>query len=213
MTDRRVLTRTFTQARLVVASHNDGKVREITKLLEKLSVGAVSASDLKLVEPEETGSSFVGNAELKALAAARASGIPALADDSGLAVQALGGNPGIYSARWAGPNKDFAMAMRKVEDSLAALETKSGTAPSRRARFICALSLAWPDSHVETVEGEVAGQLVWPPRGDGGFGYDPIFVPDGHDKTFGEVDQDWKHSISHRADAFGKMLATVFGNH
>ena len=165
------------------------------------------------MEPEETADSFIGNAEQKALAAARASGIPALADDSGLSVHALGGSPGVYSARWAGPNKNFGLAMRKVEDALAAMEAKTGTPPSRGACFVCALSLAWPVSHVETVKGEVAGQLVWPPRGDRGFGYDPIFVPEGHDKTFGEVDQTWKHLVSHRADAFRKMLAAAFGNH
>ncbi|MBM85417.1 MAG: non-canonical purine NTP pyrophosphatase, RdgB/HAM1 family [Rhodospirillaceae bacterium] len=205
------MTRTFTGSRLLVASHNAGKVLEIIKLLEGLSIAVVSASDLSLAEPEETANSFIGNAELKALAGARASGIPALADDSGLVVHALAGNPGIYSARWAGPNKDFTMAMHKVEDALVCLESKTGAVPSRRASFVCALSFAWPDGHVETVEGEVSGQLVWPPRGDAGFGYDPIFVPEGHDKTFGEIEPDLKHSLSHRADAFTKMLASVFG--
>jgi XTP/dITP diphosphohydrolase len=201
--------RRFDGNRLVVASHNPGKVREINDLIRPLGIEAVSAGELGLPEPEETADSFVGNAELKALAAATASGMPALADDSGLAVDALGGDPGIYSARWAGPEKDFAMAMAKVNDAILAIEARTGVPQTRRARFVCALCLAWPDGHVETVEGEVVGDLVWPPRGEGGFGYDPIFAPAGHDQTFGEVDQDWKHSVSHRADAFDKLLATV----
>ena len=201
--------RRFGGNRLVVASHNQGKVREINDLIRPLGIEAISAGALGLPEPEETADSFTGNAELKALAAAAASGIPALADDSGLAVDALDGDPGIYSARWAGPEKDFAMAMSKVHDAILAIETRTGTPQSRRARFVCALCLAWPDGHVETVEGEVVGGLVWPPRGENGFGYDPIFAPTGHDRTFGEVDQDWKHSVSHRADAFKKLLATV----
>jgi XTP/dITP diphosphohydrolase len=201
--------RRFDGNRLVVASHNAGKVREINDLLRPLGIEAVSAGGLGLPEPEETANSFIGNAELKALAAASASGLPALADDSGLAVDALGGDPGIFSARWAGPGKDFNLAMRKVNDAVEAIEKRTGERRDRRARFICALCLAWPDGHVETVEGEVVGDLVWPPRGDGGFGYDPIFVPQGHDLTFGEVDQQWKHTVSHRADAFKKLLATV----
>jgi XTP/dITP diphosphohydrolase len=202
--------RRFEGDRLILASHNAGKVREINDLLRPLGIEAVSAGSLGLPEPEETADSFIGNAELKARAAAMASGLPALADDSGLAVDALGGDPGIYSARWAGPEKDFAMAMRKVNDAILEIETRTGQSQGRHARFVCALSLAWPDGHAETVEGVVAGALVWPPRGERGFGYDPIFVPDGHDRTFGEVDPDWKHSVSHRADAFNKLLATVF---
>jgi XTP/dITP diphosphohydrolase len=201
--------RRFDGNRLVVASHNQGKVREINDLIRPLGIEAISAGTLGLPEPEETADSFKGNAELKALAAATASGLPALADDSGLAVDALDGDPGIYSARWAGPEKDFAMAMGKVNDAILAIEARTGKPQSRRARFVCALCLAWPDGHLETVEGEVVGDLVWPPRGESGFGYDPIFAPSGHDRTFGEVDQDWKHSVSHRADAFGKLLATV----
>lgn len=201
--------RRFVGDRLVVASHNPGKVREINDLLRPLGIDVISAGDLGLPEPEETADSFRGNAELKARAAALASGLPALADDSGLAVDALGGDPGIYSARWAGPTKDFALAMKKVNDALLAANQKSDETGNRSARFVCALSLAWPDSHVETVEGEVLGELVWPPRGDGGFGYDPIFAPRGYTQTFGEVDQAWKHSVSHRADAFDKLLATV----
>lgn len=201
--------RRFDGNRLVVASHNAGKVREINDLLRPLAIEAIAAADLGLAEPEETADSFVGNAELKALAAATASGLPALADDSGLAVDVLGGDPGIYSARWAGPEKDFAKAMRAVNNAIMAIKTPEGTPVNRQARFICALSLAWPDAHVETVEGHVAGDIVWPPRGDGGFGYDPIFMPKGHALTFGEVDQEWKHSVSHRADAFKKLLATV----
>lgn len=201
--------RRFDGNRVVVASHNAGKVREINDLLRPLGIEAVSAGELGLPEPEETANSFVGNAELKAQAAAATSGLPALADDSGLAVDALGGDPGIFSARWAGPDKDFSLAMHRVNDAIGAIEKTTGTLQDRRARFICALCLAWPDGHVETVEGEVVGDLVWPPRGGGGFGYDPIFVPDGHALTFGEVDQDWKHTVSHRADAFNKLLATV----
>jgi XTP/dITP diphosphohydrolase len=201
--------RRFGGTQLIVASHNPGKVREINDLLRPLGVEALSAGELSLPEPKETADSFVGNAELKALAAARTAGIPALADDSGLAVDALGGDPGIYSARWAGPEKDFGIAMRRINDAIVEMEARTQERQTRKARFICALCLAWPDGHVETVEGEVVGDLVWPPRGDGGFGYDPIFIPSGHALTFGEVDQDWKHSVSHRADAFNKLLATV----
>ena len=190
---------------LLVASHNPGKVREIRELLAPFGMEIVAAADLGLPEPEETGTTFVANAELKALAAARAAGMPALSDDSGFCVDALGGDPGVYSARWAGPGKDFGIAMAKVWEAVRA----SGSA-DRGARFACALSLAWPDGHTETVEGEVHGTVVWPPRGDRGFGYDPMFVPAGHDRTFGEVDSEWKHSVSHRADAFAKLVARCF---
>ena len=203
--------RRFVGRRLVVASHNSGKVREIIDLLMPLAIEAVSAGTLGLLEPEETADSFAGNSELKARAAAVGLGLPALADDSGLAVDALGGDPGIYSARWAGLSKDFPMAMTKVNDAILELEKRTGVIQTRKARFICALSLAWPDDHVETVQGEVVGNLVWPPRGGTGFGYDPIFAPEGHTLTFGEADPAWKHSISHRADAFKKLLTTVFG--
>ena len=197
------MARRFDGPRLVIASHNAGKVREIGDLLAPHGVEVVSAGDLDLAEPEETGATFVENAVIKAEAAARAARLPALADDSGLAVHALGGRPGIHSARWAGPGRDFALAMRKLEDALA------GHA-DRTAHFACALALAWPDGHVETVEGTVHGTLVWPPRGGNGFGYDPMFVADGRDRTFGEMEPAAKHAISHRADAFRKLVALCF---
>jgi XTP/dITP diphosphohydrolase len=185
---------------LVIASRNPGKVREIGDLLRPLGIETVGAAALGLVEPEETGHTFTENAALKACAAARGANMPALADDSGLAVVALEGAPGIYSARWAGPKKDFALAMRKVED---ALQGKS----DRRAAFVAALALAWPDGRCEVFEGKVEGTLVWPPRGDKGFGYDPIFVPEGHTITFGEMEPAKKHTMSHRARAFAKLVA------
>ena len=191
--------------RLVVASHNPGKVREIADLMTPCGIETVSAASLGLPEPEETGTTFVANAELKAIAAAEGSGLPALADDSGLEVEALGGEPGIYSARWAGPGKDFSVAMEKVEQALA---EKGATEPEdRRANFTCALSLAWPDGTCETFEGKVFGTLVWPPRGSKGFGYDPMFIADGRDVTFGEMEPDEKHAISHRARAFELFAA------
>lgn len=198
--------RRFTGDTLVIASHNKGKVREIADLLGPYVATFTSAGELGLPEPEETGDSFVANAELKALAAAKAgakTGLVALADDSGLVVPALDGAPGIYSARWAGPDKDFAMAMRKVEEGLAGKTDRS-------AYFVCALSLAWPDGHVETVEGRCTGTLVWPARGEHGFGYDPIFRPDGHTITFGEMDPARKHEMSHRADAFRQLVERCF---
>lgn len=195
--------RQFTGGRLVIASHNQGKVREIADLLAPFGAEVVSAGELGLDEPEETGRTFVANAELKARAAAEASGHPALSDDSGLVVPALGGAPGIHSARWGGEGRDFALAMRKVEE---ALTGKS----DRRAHFVCALSLCWPDGACATFEGTVHGVLVWPPRGDRGFGYDPIFMADGHDITFGEMEPTAKHAISHRADAFRKLIAACF---
>lgn len=185
--------------RLVIASHNRGKVREIGAMLAPHGIAAVSAGDLGLAEPEETGASFADNAALKALAAARAAGLPALADDSGLAVAALDGAPGIYSARWAGPGKDFGVAMERVWRELAGRE-------DRRAWFVCALCLAWPDGHTEGFEGTVHGTIVWPPRGERGFGYDPIFRPDGYDITFGEMDPAEKDRISHRAAAFRALV-------
>jgi XTP/dITP diphosphohydrolase len=195
--------RHFTGGALVIASHNAGKVREIGELLQPFKATVVSAGALGLPEPEETGATFEANAELKALAAARASGKPALADDSGLCVVGLDGQPGIYSARWAGPDKDFAIAMRKVEDRLAGHS-------DRRAFFVAALSLAWPDGHVETFRGEVHGLLVWPPRGARGFGYDPMFLPEGGTQTFGEMAPEAKHAISHRAVAFRKLIEACF---
>jgi len=197
------MARRFDGPKLVIASHNPGKVREIADLLALHGAEVVSAGDLGLPEPVEDGASFRANAAIKANAAAAASGLPALADDSGLAVEALNGEPGIHSARWAGPDKDFGVAMEKVEAALAG-------ARDRRAHFACALALAWPDGHVETFEGAVHGRLAWPPRGDKGFGYDPMFVPDGHEITFGEMAPDDKHAISHRARAFAKLIAACF---
>ncbi|MEI6559371.1 MAG: RdgB/HAM1 family non-canonical purine NTP pyrophosphatase [Rhodospirillaceae bacterium] len=196
--------RRFSGETLVIASHNRGKVREIAELLRPYARHFRSAGALGLPEPEETGTTFAANAELKARAAATGARFAALADDSGLAVNALDGQPGIQSARWGGPERDFLLAMTRVNDEL-------GTNPDRSAAFICALSLAWPDGHCETVEGRVEGTLVWPPRGSRGFGYDPIFVPAGHDQTFGELPPATKHALSHRADAFRKLVARCFG--
>ncbi len=190
--------------RLVVASHNAGKVREIGALLAPLGVEAVSAGALGLPEPEETETTFIGNAALKARAAAEASGLPALADDSGLEVFGIGGDPGVYSARWAGPNKDFGFAMQRVHEEL----EKSG-ATDFSARFVCALALAEPGGAVEVFEGDVRGLIVWPPRGTQGFGYDPIFQPNGFDRTFGEMSHDEKLPMTHRARAFEKLLASL----
>lgn len=197
-------------SRIVVASHNDGKVREIAELLAPFELDIIGAGALRLPEPEETGVSFVANAVIKAEAAARAAGLPAIADDSGLVVEALDGAPGIYSARWAGPDKDFGLAMRKVEEQLAA---KGATAPSdRRAHFVCALALAWPEGERAVFDGRVDGTLVWPPRGSRGFGYDPMFLPDGHAQTFGEMEPAAKHAISHRARAFRQLVDEVLGD-
>jgi len=189
--------------KLVIASHNQGKVREISELLAPWNVQVISAGSLGLPEPEETGSSFIANAELKARAAALAAQLPALADDSGLVVDGLGGDPGIYSARWAGPSKDFAVAMDKV---LAGLTAKT----NRSARFICALSLAWPDGRIQTFEGKVEGTIAPAPLGTQGFGYDPIFLPQGGTLTFGQMNPDEKHAISHRADAFRQLVKACF---
>ena len=191
--------------KLLVASHNAGKVREFADLLEPFKMDVVSASELDLPEPEETGSTFVENSLIKAQACCKGSNILSLADDSGLTVDALGGDPGIYSARWAGPGKDFNLAMEKVEK---ALQGRGATKlKDRRASFICVLSLVSPDGSQEVFEGKVDGTLVWPPRGTNGFGYDPVFQPDGFDNTFGEMDPVKKHAMSHRAKAFAKMLA------
>jgi XTP/dITP diphosphohydrolase len=197
---------------IVVASHNEGKVREIIDLLGPFGVSARSAAELGLAEPEEIGATFEENAIIKARAAASASGLVALADDSGLAVDALGGAPGIHSARWAGPTKSFSLAMRKVEDAL--LEKGATTPEKRRAQFVAALAIASPQLEVQTFTGRVDGTLVWPPRGNQGFGYDPVFLPDGHSRTFGEIGTEEKHgwrpgkpeALSHRARAF-KLLA------
>jgi XTP/dITP diphosphohydrolase len=192
--------------KLVIASHNPGKVREITDLLGPYGIEPVSAGDLDLPEPEETGVSFVDNAELKARLAADLSGLPALADDSGLCVDALGGQPGIFSARWAGQDKDFGVAMERVERELIG----QGPEASRSAHFVCALAVCWPeDGQCELFEGRVDGTLVWPPRGQNGFGYDPIFQAIGHDRTFAELDPSEKYAIDHRADAFRKLVAAL----
>ena len=195
---------TTAKRRLVVATHNPGKVREIGVLLEPFGLDPVSAGELGLCEPEETELTFVGNAILKARAAATASDLEALADDSGLEVAALDGAPGIYSARWAGEGKDFRHAMQRIWDELS-----RRSARDLSARFVCALALARPDGSVETFEGAVDGVLVWPPRGEHGFGYDPIFVPHGHARTFGEMHPDEKQPLTHRARAFAKLAARL----
>jgi XTP/dITP diphosphohydrolase len=193
--------------KLVIASHNEGKVREIGALLAPFGIETVSAGSLGIPEPEETGTSFAANAELKARFSADLSGLVALADDSGLCVDALNGDPGVYTANWAETptGRDWSLAMRKVEEALVAKGPEAG----RDAHFVCVLSLCWPDGHVESFEGRVDGMLAWPPRGTIGFGYDPVFVPLGHDETFAELPPETKHRISHRADAFAKLVAAV----
>ena len=196
--------------RVVIATHNPGKLAEMTELLEPFGVETVSAGELGLPEPDETGTMFAENASIKARAAARASGLPAFADDSGICVEALDGAPGLFSARWAGPEKDFAAAMGRIEAELARRGASSSAA--RRAHFVSALVVAWPAGHEELFEGRIHGELVWPPRGERGFGYDPMFLPEGHDRTFGEMSSEEKHGIdwqspapqplSHRARAF-----------
>jgi XTP/dITP diphosphohydrolase len=199
--------------RLVAATHNPGKVRELRELLAPFGLDVVSAGELSLPEPEETGTTFVANAKLKALAAAQASGLPALADDSGIEVEALDGAPGIYAARWAGPAKDFGHAMQRVADEVRERGRwpDPSVAPGPRANFIAVLCLAWPDGRSETFEGKVYGHLVWPPRGTKGFGYDPMFVPNGETKTFGEMEPADKHAISHRARAFELFSRACLG--
>jgi XTP/dITP diphosphohydrolase len=202
--------------RLVIATHNPGKLREMRELLAPHGIDALPAGELGLGEPDETGSSFRANARIKATTAATASGLPAFADDSGLAVDALDGAPGIQSARWAGADKDFGRAMRMVEDELRA---RGATAPAQRqAHFVCALCIAWPDGHIEEFAATVDGTLVWPPRGDRGFGYDPMFLPDGHSRTFGEMSAEEKHGLpprglglSHRARAFRELAQACLG--
>ncbi len=191
--------------KLVIASHNPGKVREIGELLARFGIETVSAAELDLPEPDETGTTFIANAELKAMQAADLSGLPALADDSGLCVEALNGDPGIFSARWAGEDKDFGLAMQLVWDAIQA----KGPDVGHDAHFVCALALAWPDGHVEVFEGRVDGTISWPPRGTKGFGYDAIFQPNGHTVSFGEMEPEQKHAMSHRADAFAQMVAAV----
>ncbi len=196
------MARKFTENKLVIASHNPGKVREISALLAPFEVEVISAGALGLPEPEETGMTFLENAEMKARASAAGANLPALADDSGLVAPALNGAPGIYSARWAGPDKNFDRAMDRVKKELGAGDPA--------AHFTAALALAWPDGHVERFEGKVHGRLAWPKRGDQGFGYDPIFIPDGYDITFGEMDPGHKHTISHRANAFKQLINACF---
>lgn len=194
-------------AQLVVASHNPGKVWEINQLLAPYGLNAVSAGELGLSEPEETETTFEGNARLKAIAAAKGSGLPSLADDSGIEIDCLDGAPGIYSARWAGPGKDFGLAMKKVADEISARDAWRPPAP--RANFISVLCLAWPDGDTRIFEGKVFGHLVWPPRGGNGFGYDPMFVADGATQTFGEMEPAQKYSISHRTRAFAAFKAAM----
>lgn len=202
--------RHVTSARLVIATHNSGKLAEMRELLAPYGVAAISAGELGLAEPDETGMTFIENAGIKALAAARSTQLPALADDSGLVVEALDGAPGIHSARWAGPDRNFHRAMEMIEQQL---QARGATTPERRrAHFVSALCLAWPDGHTEPFEARVPGTLVWPPRGDRGFGYDPVFLPDGQQRTFGEMSSEEKHGLpprgkglSHRARAFLKL--------
>ena len=202
------MIRKFTGDTLVVATHNNGKLEEIASLIRPFSVSAKGAAELNLAEPEETETTFVGNARIKAHAAAQATGLPSLSDDSGIEIDALEGAPGVYTADWAEtPNgRDFVMAMTKANDML---EQRRAANP-RTARFCCTLVMAWPDGHDEVFPGIMPGQVVWPMRGDQGHGYDPIFQPDGYDMTFGEMDRWEKNKISHRADAFRKLVAGCF---
>lgn len=202
------MTRKFTGDKLVIASHNKGKVREIGALLAPFGIEVISAGDLGFEEPEETENTFAGNARIKAHFAARASGFPALSDDSGIMVDALDGAPGVYTADWAETpdGRDYPMAMTKVWQLL---EEKDAPSP-RKARFNATLCLAWPDGHDEVFEGQVFGQIVWPMRGENGFGFDPVFLPDGKSQTFGEMDPAEKHAMSHRAIAFAKMVEACF---
>ena len=204
------VTRPLHGRKIVVASHNEGKLREFAELMEPFGFQAPSAREFGLPEPDETGTTFEENAWIKAGAAAGATGLPALSDDSGLMVDALDGAPGVYTANWAempDGSRDFMMAMRRTEDLLR--EKRALSAAERRARFVAVICLAWPDGHAEYFRGEVPGRLVWPPRGDKGFGYDPIFVPAGHDATFGEMEPDDKHRMSPRADAFRKLVKAL----
>jgi XTP/dITP diphosphohydrolase len=196
------MSRRFTEKTLVIASHNKGKIVEISALLAPYRVEAVGAAALGLAEPEETEATFEGNASLKAHAAVKAAGLPALADDSGLVVPSLDGAPGIYSARWAGPERDFTLAMTRVNDELGDKH--------RAGIFVSVLTLVWPDGAQELFRGEIRGTLTWPPRGDNGFGYDPMFVPDGYAQTFGELPHEVKYAIDHRARAFQKLVAACF---
>jgi XTP/dITP diphosphohydrolase len=203
---------------VVIATHNPGKLQEMRELLAPYAIDAVSAGDLKLAEPDETGKTFAANARIKARAATKATGLPAFADDSGLVIDALDGDPGIHSARWAGPDKDFRGAMNRIQTLL--IERDAKTPERRRAHFIAALCIAWPDGHLEEFEGRVDGVVAWPPRGDKGFGYDALFRPDGFAQTFGEMSAQDKHGLppnglglSHRARAFVKLAAACLGAH
>ena len=205
------MTKRFAEKKLVIASHNLGKIIEIIELLSPFGVEGVAAGDLGVQEPVEDGLTFIANAEIKARAAAEGSGLPALADDSGLVVPVLGGDPGIYSARWAqglsGKSKDFSVAMKKVEQ---AIEAKGQNPDGQNAHFFCALSLCWPNGDIKAFEGIVRGTLTFPPKGNKGFGYDPIFIPINYQLTFSEMDQAEKHQMSHRADAFNKLVSACF---
>ena len=205
------MTRKFIENSAVIASHNPGKVHEISKLLVPHGIATISAGELCLPEPEENGQTFIENAEIKALAAAKESGLPALADDSGLVIPILGGDPGIYSARWTldsnGKSGNFASAIKKIQRSIQKI---GATSEGQKAYFACALSLCWPDEVIISFEGFVHGSLTFPPRGNKGFGYDPIFIPKNHQLTFGEMDPIKKHQISHRAEAFKKLIGRCF---
>ncbi len=198
------MSRHLQKGRLVAATHNQGKVSELKDLFEPLGFTVVAAGELNLPEPEETEFTFAGNALLKARAAAIATGSPALSDDSGLAVEALGGMPGVHTADWAGNPRDFYKAMEKVERELQAID-----ASNRAAKFVCCLAVVWPDGHEEVFEGESYGTLTWPPRGEMGFGFDPVFVPVGRTETFAELNPEEKHAMSHRAAAFEKLKAAL----
>lgn len=189
--------------KLVLASHNQGKLAELAELLNPYRIEIVSAGSLGLPEPEESAPDFVGNAQIKALAAATATGLPAFSDDSGFCAAALGGAPGVFSARWAGPEKDFAAAMARVHE-------RAGDTADKRVWFVAALCLGWPDGHTQTYVGRVNGTMVWPPRGSNGFGYDPMFLPEGGSETFGEMAPDAKHKVSHRARAFAQVMRSCF---
>ncbi len=203
------MARKFLANQLVIASHNLGKVREMAELMAPYDVAVVSAGELGLGEPEENESTFIGNAEIKSRAAAAAAKLPALADDSGIVVPALDGHPGIYSARWSGAARDFSFAMARVEREL---KERGVASEGAVAYFVSALSMCWPDGHVENFEGEVHGALTFPPRGENGFGYDPIFVPVGYGSTFGEMAPEKKDALSHRARAFEKLVAACFAD-
>lgn len=203
------MARRFLSDRLVVATHNAGKAAELAALLRPWNIRVLSHAELGLAVPDETGTTFLENAELKAQAAAAATGLPSLADDSGVSVDALDGQPGIHTADWGGPDRDWLLAMRRVEDSLSKLAVPF-TPAARRAQFNCALALCWPDGHCERFLGEMPGHVTWPPRGEHGHGYDPIFVPDGQERTFAEMVPEAKNRISHRAHAFRQLVAACF---